>query len=144
MLKRWSTNIGSALAWLLVSLLALVLLAVAEGLYQMFLVTTMRVGRYSNTLWLDLFFVLAGLLWLGFVIFMEHVMFSASSHAGLLLSRTLFIVGFELIALALLQFGQNLYGVFSWSDGLIEALELLAGCVLLWFARRKPQAQLSS
>ena len=144
MLKRWAANIGAVLALLLVSILALVILALAANLYQAFIQITLQVSRWANTLWVDLFYVLAGLLWLGFFIFMEHLLFSPSSRAGLLLPRTLYICGLEIITIALLQTGIAAYGPAFLSSLLLPALELPVGGAMVWFSRRKPRASLNS
>lgn len=144
MLKRWAANIGALLAWLLVCVLALVVLAVGANLYQVFLRVTMNVNRWSNTLWVDLYYVIAGVLWMGFFIFMEHIMFSASSKAGLLLPRTLYVCGIEIIVIAILQLGLDAYGGVGWLEILVVAVELIVGGGMVWFARRKPRASLNS
>ena len=144
MLKRWAANIGAVLAWLLIAVLAMVVLMVGSSLYQVFLRVTLQVSRWSNTLWVDLYFVFSGLLWLGLVIFTEHLLFNPSARAGLLVPRALYICGFEIVLIALIQIGLNAYGTFGWFDILMIALELLVGGLMIWFARRKPRAGIKS
>ena len=104
------------------------MLAVGANLYQVFLRVTLQVNRWSNTLWVDLYYVIAGLFWLGFFIFMEHLMFSASSRAGLLVPRTLYVCGIEIIVIAIAAIGPGCLS--ERSDGLnilVVAVELLRG-----------------
>jgi hypothetical protein len=144
MLKRWLANLGSLLAWLVVCALGLVVIAVAANFFQVFLVMTMKVDRWSIRFWVQLYYILAGLIWLGLVIFVEHLLFSESSRDGLLLPRSAFIIGIELIAIGVFQFLFNLYGTFGWLEALLTLGELVAGAALIWYGRRKPGARLNS
>jgi hypothetical protein len=139
--KRWLGAIRSLLAWLLICGVALVVLAQASSLYQVFLVVTMHVTRYTNSLWLNIFYGLAGMLWLGLSILMEHMLMGPEAQAGLLLPRTLFALGIELLLIGLLQVGWLFYAPFGWVGLGLALLELLAGGVLMWVSRRKPRLQ---
>jgi hypothetical protein len=139
MLKRWLGNVWAFLAWALVCGLALIVLIQAASLYQVFIRVTLLVNRWSNTLWLNLYYMTAGLLWLGFVILMEHLLMGSESRAGLLLPRTLFCVGIELLVIGLLQMGLQAYLPLSWFGIGLALLEMLAGGGLIWAARRKPR-----
>ena len=139
MLKRWLNNLWAVLAWGLVDILAFAVLIQAANLYQVVLRVTLLANRWSNTLWLDLYYVTAGLLWLGFVILMEHLLLDPESLDGLLLPRTLFAVGIELLVIGLLQMGLQAYLPFSWLGVGLALVELLAGAGLIWAARRKPR-----
>jgi hypothetical protein len=136
--KRLLSNVRAFVAWLISCGLALIVIAIGAPLLQAFLVITLGVNQYSIRFWTQLYYVVLGMLWLGFFILMEHLMFSDSSREGLLLPRTLYVVGVELLVMAVLQFGLMAYRPF---DGWVLFLTVgsaLAGAALIWVARRKP------
>jgi hypothetical protein len=136
--KRLLSNVPAFLAWLVVCGLALIIIAIGAPLLQAFLVVTLGVNQYSIRFWTQLYYVILGMLWLGFFILIEHLMFSDSSREGLLLPRTLYVVGVELLIMALLQFVLMAYRVFDGWMLLLTVGGALAGAVLVWVARRKP------
>lgn len=136
--KGLLSNVRAFLAWLVSCGLALIVIAMGAPLFQAFMVVTLGADKYSIRFWIQLYYVIFGMLWLGFFILMQHLMFSDSSREGLLLPRTLYVVGFELLVMAVLQFALMPYRVF---DGLVLLLSVgsaLAGAILIWIARRKP------
>jgi hypothetical protein len=139
MFKRWMGNLGAVLALIVVGALALMVLLQAATFYQVFLVKALLVDRWSITFWLDVFYMLSGLLWLGFFLVMEHLLLGQEAREGLLLPRALFAVGIELLLIGLLQAGLQAYQTFSWLGIGLTVLEVLVGCGLIWFARRKPR-----
>jgi hypothetical protein len=137
-IKRLLSNVRAFLAWLVSCGLALIIIAMGAPLLQAFLVVTVGVSQYSIRFWTQLYYVVFGMFWLGFFILMQHLMFSDSSREGLLLPRTLYVVGLELLVMAALQFVLMAYRTL---DGLMLLLTVgsaLAGAALIWVARRKP------
>jgi|GEM_PF-3215755 len=144
MLKRWLGNLWALLAWLLVCGLALVVIMVGAELFGKFAVVTLGATMWSIRFIVQVFYVIFGLLWLGFFMLMEHLLMGEEARAGLLLPRTLYAVGIELLVIGLMQLATLAYLPLS-SVGIVLALiEVLAGAGLIWFARRKSwQAKLS-
>jgi hypothetical protein len=136
MLKRWSQNIAAVLAWLLVVVLALVVLAVGATLYQLFAVFTLQITRWTSTITIQVYYVTVGLAWLGFFIWMENYLVTTAIGKGLLLKRTLFAIGLELAAIALIQIGTMAYRNIELWQVATTLAEALAAAGLIYLSRR--------
>jgi len=140
MFKRWSTNLAAVVAWLLVMALGLVILAVGANLYQLFAVYTLQVTRYTSTITIQVYYVTVGLLWLGFLVWMEHFLVTTAPPKGLVWKRSLLVIGLEILVIALIQAGMMLYlPLDGWQIGLVLVEALLAGG-LIFLSRRLKKA----
>ena len=136
MLKRWSMSIAAILAWLLVVALALVVLAVGAVFYQMFAAFTLQVTRYTSTITIQVYYVTVGLIWLAFFVWMENYLVISGARQGLLWKRTLFVLGCEMAAIALIQAGTMAYRPIElWQVGTTLGEALLAAG-LIYLSRR--------
>jgi len=136
MFKGWSAKIGASALWFLSGLLSIVILFVGGDLYQLFILVTLNVSRWSNTMWLNLYYYVAGVLWLGLIVFSQSILFNASALAGAWLKRGLFICGLELVGIACLHLGVAVYQPFQAFTLLLIVAEFLAGGWGIWYARR--------
>ncbi len=137
MLKRWTINIAAVVAWLVVGALALLIIAIGASLFQMFIVVTLRVNHYAIQILIQTYYVVMGLLWLGFFILMDHILIDKAAKEGLLLSRTLYVLGIELLTIGVVQLALITYGTFNLLHVLLMGGELLSGAGLVYFFRRK-------
>jgi hypothetical protein len=109
MLARILTGARVFAAWLVASAGALIILAVGRELYMAFMLATLQINRWSVQLVNIVYYTIAGMVWLGFFIFLDAY-FSQGASKGLLLKRSLRIVGLELLILFLLQLALFGYG----------------------------------
>ena len=137
MLKRWPMTIAAILAWLLVCGLALVVIMVGAIFYQLFIVLSLNATRWTIQFMVQVYYVLMGLLWLGLVIWMDHLLITIGNRTGQLLKRTLFGLGIEVAAIALIQIGTMLYRPIEFWQMATTAAEALLGAGLIYFSRRK-------
>jgi hypothetical protein len=137
MLKRWSTNVVAVIAWLLVCTVALLIIAVGANLFSLFISMTLQVGRYAPQVLIQTYYVVMGMLWLGFFILMEHLLIDKAAQKGLLLPRTLFVIGIELLIIGLIGLALIFYMHIGLINDLLTAAELVAGAGLIYFFRRK-------
>ncbi len=137
MLKRWSLNIAAVLAWLVVGAVALLIIATGASLFQYFIIMTLRVNHYAIQILVQTYYVVMGLLFLGFFILMDHLLIDKARKEGILLSRTCYVLGIELLAVGLVHLGLISYGPIVALDFFLMSAELLSGAGLVYFFRRK-------
>jgi len=138
MITRWFTSLRIFLVWLLGFALALIILALGHELIMMFIVNTLKSGKYIVRLVYVIYFTIAGLLCVAYYIFI-HDFFSTSARKGRLLKNSLLTIGIQVLLIGLIQLGLLLYGYFP-MDGLsllMVTLEGLVGAAMLFFALRK-------
>jgi len=138
MIARWFTSFRIFLVWLLGFALALIILALGHELLMMFIVNTLKSGRYSVRLVYVVYFTIAGLLCVAYYIFI-HEFLSISARKGRLLRNSLLILGIQVLLICLIHLGLMAYGYFSssWFSILVATIEALAAAVMLFFALRK-------
>jgi hypothetical protein len=137
MVARWFTNIQVFLVWLLGFALAMVILLLWHELLMAFVVNTLRWEAYPLSLIHNLYYCLAGLLWLAFfMLSMEY--FNRSARKGMLLRSSLLIIGMQLLIIGLGQVGLTLYkfSPADWTGVVLIVVEGLLGIGMLFFARR--------
>jgi hypothetical protein len=129
------------LAWLVVSALALLIIVVGGVWFELFAVLTMGATMWTIRFFVQSFYVVTGLLWLGFFILMEHLLMGPAAKAGLLLPRALFTIGIELLLLSAIQIGRVGYGNLKsdWLSWSLIVIQALLGVGMIWFSRRKPR-----
>lgn len=148
MLKRLSRNLGAILAWLLVCGLALFIIIVGADFIQAFAINVLKDADwvYFNTTQanstvkasVQFYYVMAGLLWLGFFILMEHMLITTGVPQKLVIRRTLFALGIEALILAVLHLGMFIMQPASLLSLGLAAGEGLLGGFLVFISRRKP------
>ena len=111
MLARWFTSIRVLLVWLLGFALALIIGILWHDLMMAFIVDTLQWGQYVAQLIHVLYYSLAGLLLVAYIVLIKDY-FSRSAQKGLFLSRSLLAIGIELILISLGQAGLTLYRIF--------------------------------
>jgi hypothetical protein len=135
--KRWITNIAAVLAWLLVFALALVVIATLATLFQLFIKETIQVNKYSIQILLQTYYVIMGMLGLGFLILMEHLLITSGIRQGLVGVRTLFIVGIELVTLGGITLAMTFYRVPPMLEIALTTAELVVGTGMIVLSRRR-------
>jgi hypothetical protein len=147
MLERWSKYLGAVLALVLVSGLALVIGAVGVNVLQS--VSTLLVAQAdwtkTNTVQatftvrsiMNFYYIVYGVIFLGFFFLMENRLVTTGVPQKLVMRRTCFTLGIELLILAFLQVAKMTYTpVFPLQLGL-DAIEILLGIGLIYLGRRK-------
>jgi hypothetical protein len=147
MLERWSKYIGAWAAWLVVVALAMVILLVGGSFLQSFTVNILKdeawtklnsvQASYTVTTIMNFYYLLTGILFLGFFILMENRLVSTGIRKKLVLRRTAFTLGIELLILAFFQLAMFTYLPSIPLQIGLAVLELLFGVGLIYLARRK-------
>jgi hypothetical protein len=137
MLKRWTISIAAVFAWLVVVAFAFLIMVVGEPLYELFLQFTLKINHYAYQVLAQSYYIVMGLIWLGFFILMEHVLIDKAAHQGMLLQQTLFIVGIEILIVGLLQSCIAFYTHPAFLQILLTGMELVVGAGLIYFFRHK-------
>lgn len=147
MLKRLLKYIGAVVALLLVSGLILVLMMVGANFIQSFSINVLKDADWTNqhtvqatfaarTI-LNIYYLLSGIVFLGFFFLMEHRLISTGIPQKLVLRRTFFTLGVELSILALLQLAIMTYTpVLPLQVGL-TGIEILLSIGFITLGRRK-------
>lgn len=136
----WIYRIWAGLVWLVAVALALLILLLGGNFYQLFIFHTLHVDRWANTLWVNIYYFVTGMIWLGSIMFMQSFLFNKVNLSGLLLTRSLFIGGIEIMVIGMLHLGINAYAGFQPLNVLLSCGEVLIAGVMIWFARRKQSA----
>lgn len=147
MIKRWSQYIGAVAALVLVSGLIAVLLIVGANLIQSFSINALRQAAWSNqrtvqatytarTI-LNAYYVLAGIAFLGLFFLMENQLVTTGVPKKLVLRRTFFALGVELLILALMQLAMMAYVPALPLQIGLAVLEILLGVGLIYLGQRK-------
>ena len=147
MLERWSKYIGAWAAWLAVVALSMVILLVGGSFLQSFTVNVLKdeawtkinsvQASYTVTTIMNFYYLITGVLFLGFFILMENKLISTGIQKKLVLRRTSFTLGIELLILAFFQLAMFTYLPSIPLQVGLAVLELLFGVGLIYFARRK-------
>jgi hypothetical protein len=147
MFKRWAKNLGAVGALVVVSILSLIIFAVGANFLQAFLVTvyqgadwtTLRSVQASFTVrtFMNFYYVLGGILFLGFFFLMENRLITTGVPKKLVLRRTSFTLGIELLILALIQTGMMFFMTVITLQVVLVVVEVLLGVGLIYIARRK-------
>jgi LPXTG-motif cell wall-anchored protein len=159
MVKGWANKIGAIAAWLLVCALASLIVIVGADFIQMFTINVLKdeawtqintvQAGYTITTTMNFYYVIVGVLWLGFFILMEHLLVTTGVPQKLVLRRAMFAFGIELLIVALLHLGLLLIQPYIMPLGftvvqipLATRIALVAGVALLgggfiYFSRRK-------
>ena len=147
MFKQWSKYFGAVAALVLVGGLALIVMMVGANFLQSFMATALKDSEWMhlNTVQstytvrsiMNFYYVLCGILFLGFFVLMEHRLITTGVPKKLVLRRTAFTLGIELLILALFQLAMMTYlRVVALQVGL-AVIEVLLGVGLIYFGRRK-------
>lgn len=147
MLKRWTNTIGALVALLLVCALVLVLIMAGANFIQSFSVTVLQDAEWTSehtvqanftarTI-LNFYYILSGVVFLGFFFLMEHQLITTGIPKKLVLRRTFFTVGIELLILALLQLAMMTYTRALPLQAALAAVELVVSIGLIYLGRRK-------
>ena len=142
MLKRWSKTIGAVVALLLVSGLALVVMMVGANLIQTFSIIGLKAADWTDqhtvqaaftaSTIMNFYYILCGILFLGFFFLMEYRLVTTGIPQKIVLRRTFFTLGVELLILALMQLAMMTYApVFPLQVGL-TVMEILLGIGLVY------------
>jgi hypothetical protein len=137
MITRWFTSLRIFLVWLLGFVLALVIFALGHELTMMFIVNTLKSGRYIVRLVFIVYFTIAGLLCVAYYIFI-HDFLSTSAKKGRLLKNSLLTIGIQVLLICLIHLGLMAYGYFPRHGVsiLVATLEGLVAAAMLFFALR--------
>jgi hypothetical protein len=147
MLKRWLKTIGAVVSLLLVSGLILVLMMAGANLIKSFSINVMKEADWINehivqatftvTTILNFYYLISGIVFLGFFFLMEHRLITTGIPQKIVLRRTFFTVGVELLILALIQLAMMTYTpVLPFQVGL-AVIEILLSIGLIYLGRRK-------
>lgn len=147
MLKRWTQYIGASMALLLVCALILILIMAGANFIQSFSVTVLKDAEWTSehtvqanftarTI-LNFYYILSGVVFLGFFFLMEHQLITTGIPKKLVLRRTFFTVGVELLILALLQGAMMTYTQAVPLQIGLAAVEFLVSVGLIYLGRRK-------
>ncbi len=147
MLKRWTNTIGALVALLLVCALVLVLIMAGANFIQSFSITVLQDAEWTNehsvqanftarTI-LNFYYILSGVVFLGFFFLMEHQLITTGIPKKLVLRRTFFTVGVELLILALLQVAMMTYTRALPLQVALAAVELVVSIGFIHLGRRK-------
>jgi hypothetical protein len=138
MITRWFTNLRVFLVWLFGFALALIIMALGHELFMVFIVNTLKGDHYMVRLMNIVYYMLAGLLCVGYYI-LVHDFLSTSAKKGRLLKSSLLIIGIQILLICLIHLGLLAYGFYPidslWI--LIVMVEGLVGAVMLFFVLRK-------
>ena len=137
MIACWFTSIRVLLVWLLGFALALIIGILWHDLMMAFIVDTLQCGQYVVQLIHLLYYSIAGLLLVAYIVLIKDY-FSRAAQKGLFLSRSLLTIGIELILIGLGQAGLTLYRIFpaDWPGIALISSEGLAGIGMLYFSRQ--------
>ncbi len=147
MLKRWSRQIGALAALLLVSGLILLLMAVGANLIQSLSMNILKEADWTNehtvqgtftarTI-LNVYFLLSGVVFLGFFFLMENRLITTGIPQKSVLRRTFITLGVELLVLALMQLVMMMYTPILLLQVGLAVMEILLGIGLIYLGRRK-------
>ena len=147
MFKQWSKYFGAVVALVLVAGLALIVMMVGANFLQSLMATIFANSEWAkmNTVQstftvrsvMNFYYVLCGILFLGFFVLMEHRLITTGVPKKLVLRRTTFVIGIELLILALFQLAMMTYlRVVALQVGL-AVIEILLAVGLILFGRRK-------
>lgn len=138
MKQRFLRSLVSFLALLLISALGLVLFALGGQLILLFMVDTLHINMYSIRFVTQLYYVVAGLVWLLAFMVLQSVL-SQAARKGQLLLYTFYAVGINLIIVAVMQMVLTAYGALPKLplQSMLTGIELLLGGGLCWAGWRK-------
>ena len=147
MFKRWAKNLGAVVALVVVSILSLIIFMVGANFLQAFLVTVYQGAEWTSLQsvqasftvksFMNFYYVLGGILFLGFFFLMENKLITTGVPKKLVLRRTAFALGIELLVLALIQIGMMLLMRVVQLQVALVAVEVLLGGGLIAISRRK-------
>lgn len=147
MLKRWSKYFGAGAALVLVAGLALIVLMVGANFLQSLMATIFADSGWAKTNTIEatftvrsvmnLYYILCGILFLGFFVFMEHRLITTGVPQKMVLRRTAFVIGIELLLLAVFQLAMMAYMRVVALQVVLAVVEVLLGVGLIYFGRRK-------
>jgi hypothetical protein len=146
MLKRWLKTIGAMLALLLVNGLLLVLIMSGAKFIQLFSISRLKEADWSDqysvqaaytaSTVLNVYYLISGIVILGFFFLMENRLITTGIPQKLVLRRTFFTLGIELLILAFIQVANMVFlPVFPLQAGLV-GMEFLLGIGLIYLGRR--------
>jgi hypothetical protein len=130
-------SIAAFFVWLVVCGLGLVILGLGRQLILLLLVSTLHVYQFSVAMWVNLYMVVAGLLWMGLFMLMENRLSNAIKKNHLL-STSLFSIGLSFLVMVFLQILLTAYGTMP-ANTLqigITILEILAGAGMVYASKR--------
>lgn len=137
MLRTVFKNISVFVGWLVICALALLVLLQGRELYLLIMVNVLGAGKYAIRFWNDVYYILAGIGWLGYFIWVDHSLNQAAGK-GRLVAKVLFMLGVTLLVLALIQVGLMAYRHIG-RGALQIALtggEFLVGALMVFISRR--------
>lgn len=147
MLKRWANNLGAVVALVLVVALFGVIFMVGGNLLQSVLVLIFQdvaieaqktvQATYTVITYMNFYYVICGILFLGFFFLMDYLIVATGVPKKLVLRRTFFTLGIEMLVLALIHLGTILLLSAGQLQIALTAVEILVGIGLILFSRRK-------
>ena len=147
MFERWAKNLGAVVALVVVSVLSVIIFIFGANFLQAFLVTiyqgapwtSMQSVQASFTVrsFMNFYYVVGGVVFLGFFFLMENKLITTGVPKKLVLRRTAFALGIELLVLALFQIGMMFLMTVVSLQVVLVAVEVLLGLGLIYIARRK-------
>jgi hypothetical protein len=147
MVNRWLKYMGAVAALLLVNGLILVLIMVGANIIQSFSINVLKgadwtdqhaiQANFTARTILNLYYVMSGILFLGFFFLMENRLVTTGIPQKSVLRRTFFTLGVELLILALMQLIMMTYMPILLLQVGLTAVEILLAIGLIYFASRK-------
>jgi hypothetical protein len=147
MFKRWANNLGALVALLLVVGLFLIIVMVGANFLQPLLVLAFKdvafaaqksvQATYTVRTYMNFYYIICGILFLGFFFLMDYRLITTGVPRKLVLRRTSFALGVELVVLALIHLGTILILPAAQLQVVLTAVEILVGIGLIFLSRRK-------
>jgi hypothetical protein len=138
MIAKWFTSVRVFFVWLLGFVLALIILALGHELFMLFIVNTLKWGKYTVRFMNNAYYAIAGIVCVAYYILI-HDYLSRHAKKGQLLKSSLQAIGSQLLIVGVIQACLVLYAYYpaDWQMIGLFVLELLVGAAMLFFARVK-------
>jgi hypothetical protein len=138
LLKLWN-GVRFVVSWLIAGALALLILAVGRDPFMLFFRVTLGASHWADQFLNNVYFMVGGLLWLIFFLFVDHL-FNTATAAGRLLRPFLRVIGIEIGVLFTLQIIRMFYYpiVFDLSFAVTLASGLLSAAMIYFGYRKQP------
>lgn len=147
MFKSWAKYFGAVVALILVTGLAVVVLMVGANFLQSLVINLIKDAEWTTRssvqanffvrTVLDFYYVISGILFLGIFVLMEQRLVTSGVPKKLVLRRTSFSLGIELLILAFFQLSMMLYLPVVPIQVVLTVGETLFGIGLIYVGRRK-------